>query len=277
VFFLSHDVFISYASQNKQTADAVCHVLEANKIKCWIAPRNVSGGIPYAREINKAINDSDVFVLVFSEFAQKSRFVSSEIDLAFKNNKPILSFNIDGTLPEDEMEFYLSACHWLDAYPEPEVVFKKLIKDTFNLLQKSVTDENSESKIVEVLDSGVVKDSESKIVNNENKFLSNIISKIGVMNKKTLVIFAIVILITVIGIVSWYNLQPMDISVNNTNNSNNTVNNTTQYNNDPTESQNNRPDTSNSRPDTSNNKRDKTDNKRDKLDPIRDLPWDPEF
>jgi hypothetical protein len=123
-----HDVFISYASQNKQTADAICHVLEVNKIKCWIAPRNVSGGIPYAREINKAIMDTAMVVLVFSEFAQKSKFVKGEIELAFSKNKPIITFDIDGTIPQGEMEFYLNINRLLDAYPCPEKNFGKLVK-----------------------------------------------------------------------------------------------------------------------------------------------------
>ena len=43
-----HEVFISYSTADKITADAICHVLEQNKMKCWIAPRNIHGGKPYA-------------------------------------------------------------------------------------------------------------------------------------------------------------------------------------------------------------------------------------
>ena len=48
---MSHHVFISYASKNKQLADALCHTLEQHRISCWIAPRDVLPGEPYAREI----------------------------------------------------------------------------------------------------------------------------------------------------------------------------------------------------------------------------------
>lgn len=37
---MEHEVFISYVSQDKAIADAVCHSLEENKILCWIAPRD---------------------------------------------------------------------------------------------------------------------------------------------------------------------------------------------------------------------------------------------
>ena len=41
---MSHDVFISYASQDKSTADAICNALEQKRIRCWIAPRDVLPG-----------------------------------------------------------------------------------------------------------------------------------------------------------------------------------------------------------------------------------------
>jgi hypothetical protein len=41
---MARDVFISYSSKDKPTADAVCATLEANGIHCWIAPREVVPG-----------------------------------------------------------------------------------------------------------------------------------------------------------------------------------------------------------------------------------------
>ncbi len=54
---MAHHVFISYASKNKQLADALCHTLEQHRISCWIAPRDVLPGEPYAREIIRGIRD----------------------------------------------------------------------------------------------------------------------------------------------------------------------------------------------------------------------------
>ncbi len=36
---MSFDVFISYSSIDKTTADAACNALESAGIRCWIAPR----------------------------------------------------------------------------------------------------------------------------------------------------------------------------------------------------------------------------------------------
>ena len=126
---MGHDIFISYSSKDKQTADAICHVLEENKLKCWIAPRNILAGRNYAEQIMAGIKQAKIVVLVFSKNSQESVFVNNEIDNAFSNNKPIISFKIDETLPENKMGFFLKNKHWLDAYPNPEPVFETLVRD----------------------------------------------------------------------------------------------------------------------------------------------------
>ena len=133
-----HDVFISYSTKDKVTADAICHTLESNKMRCWIAPRNITSGKPYAEEIMDAIEETKIVVLVFSSNSQASQFVNNEVNVAFSKSKPILSFKIDESMPEREMEYFLKTNHWLDAYPEPEKVFKTLVKDASRI----VGDEN---------------------------------------------------------------------------------------------------------------------------------------
>lgn len=130
---MKHDVFISYSTMNKNTADAICHVLEQNNLNCWIAPRNITSGKNYSNEIIKGIKSAKIVVLVFSKYSQESVFVKNEIDIAFSNEKPIISFKIDETMPKDEMEYFLKNKHWLEAYPEPEKYFERLIRDALKL------------------------------------------------------------------------------------------------------------------------------------------------
>ena len=59
------DVFISYSSQDKPTADAACAALESANIRCWIAPRDIDPGRDYAESIIDAIESARVFVLIF--------------------------------------------------------------------------------------------------------------------------------------------------------------------------------------------------------------------
>ncbi|WP_298501450.1 toll/interleukin-1 receptor domain-containing protein [uncultured Methanobrevibacter sp.] len=131
---MAHDVFISYSSKDKITADAICHTLEENNIRCWIAPRNITAGKAYADEIMDAITSTKIVVLVFSTNSQGSQFVNNEINIAFSNNKPILSFKIDESMPHDDLEYFLKVNHWLEAFPHPEKVFKTLVSDASKLI-----------------------------------------------------------------------------------------------------------------------------------------------
>ncbi len=41
---MAHDIFVSYAHQDRTVANAVLATLEAHGIRCWIAPRDILPG-----------------------------------------------------------------------------------------------------------------------------------------------------------------------------------------------------------------------------------------
>lgn len=125
---MAHHVFISYASKNKQLADALCHTLEQHRISCWIAPRDVLPGEPYAREIIRGIRDCQIIVLIYTNDSNASEHVLNEIDKAFNYGKVIIPFIADDTRMSDEFDYYLSRKHWLTAFPNPEQHFAKLVE-----------------------------------------------------------------------------------------------------------------------------------------------------
>jgi hypothetical protein len=112
-------VFISYSSKDKTVADAVCATLESRKIRCWIAPRDVPPGKPYAASLVNAISDSRVFVLVLSEGSNQSSHVLREVGEAVDNGIPILPLRIEDVEPSQEMRYYIKSIHWLDAMTPP--------------------------------------------------------------------------------------------------------------------------------------------------------------
>lgn len=132
-----HDVFISYSTKNSELANKICYLLEQNKLKCWIAPRNIPSGTNYIEEITEGIKSTKIVVLVYSSYSQASKYVNNEINMAFSNNKPILSFNIDNSLPSEEMEYNLKVSQWLPAYPNPEDEFETLVVDALKLCNEN--------------------------------------------------------------------------------------------------------------------------------------------
>src|SRR5262245_16648322 len=116
---MAHDVFISYSSHDKLAADAVCSALEAARIRCWIAPRDVVPALNYSGQITRAIKTSRVMVLIFSEHSNVSEAVLSEVELAANARVRILNFRVDDSPLGDDLRFYLQPRQWLDALTPP--------------------------------------------------------------------------------------------------------------------------------------------------------------
>lgn len=140
------DVFISYSSQDKPTADAACAALEAADIRCWIAPRDISPGRDYGESIIDAIESARVFVLIFSSNANASPQIKREVERAVSKGLPIIPVRIEDVVPSRTLEYFISSPHWLDAFPPPrERYFAKLIVSVRALLdtEKSETPQNT--------------------------------------------------------------------------------------------------------------------------------------
>lgn len=116
---MSHQVFISYCTEDAPVAEAVCGALEQDGIKCWMAPRDVQPGENWGRSIIKAIASSKLMVLVFSGHTNTSRHVNNEIERAVSHRITILPFRIEKVQPSEDLELFISSCHWLDAYTPP--------------------------------------------------------------------------------------------------------------------------------------------------------------
>lgn len=125
---MEHDIFISYSSKDRDTAFSICNMLENNNLLCWIAPRNVTGGKSYAREIIEAINKSTVVLFIFSDNSNKSEHVENEIDNAFSAGKIIIPFRISDTLISPELKYYLNKKHWINGLPSPSERFSDLLE-----------------------------------------------------------------------------------------------------------------------------------------------------
>jgi hypothetical protein len=139
---MAHDVFICYANEDRERAGEICDSLEARGMQCWIAPRDVPPGAPYARAIIDAIRESRVFVLVFSSIANASDHVLREVESAADNNIPIIPFQIEDVVPSEEMPYYIKRVHWLDAFAPPlEQHLERLCEAVQGMLGRDVTAE----------------------------------------------------------------------------------------------------------------------------------------
>lgn len=135
---MSHDVFISHSSIDKSIADAVTAALEQAQIRCWIAPRDILPGESWGGSIVDAIESSKVMVIIFSSHSNDSKQVMREVERAVQKDVVVVPVRVENVQPSRDMEYFLSATHWLDAItPEMDVHLKDLTATVQALLNKS--------------------------------------------------------------------------------------------------------------------------------------------
>ncbi len=162
---MNKDVFISYSSNDKASADALCHHLEESGIRCWIAPRDVPVGADWPDSISEAVRTSSMFIVVFSQDTSNSRHVKSEIRQAFDGEKVIVPIRMSSIKPTGGYDHLLGNSHWIDAFP--------------NGIEKHIESIISTIKLV-------LKREDSIHENNGSKFLQN--KRQSPFSKKTLLL-----------------------------------------------------------------------------------------
>ena len=110
-----YDIFISHSSIDADTALLLCEAFENQGFQCWIAPRNVTVGLPFAGSIVKGIHNSKAIVVLFSTNANKSNGVLKELEIANRRAMPIIPLRIEDVFPTEAIEYYLVSNHWMDA------------------------------------------------------------------------------------------------------------------------------------------------------------------
>lgn len=115
---MNHKVFISYSSENLNEATAVRRSLEDNGITCWMALRDVNPGDEFGNLIDDAIMCAPIVVVIFSKSAALSKWVNSEISVAYEENKVIIPYRIDTTPLKGNIRIMLNHKHWINAHPD---------------------------------------------------------------------------------------------------------------------------------------------------------------
>ncbi|MDD1653077.1 MAG: toll/interleukin-1 receptor domain-containing protein [Methanomicrobiales archaeon] len=133
---VSRDVFISYAMEDREVADAICTKLESEGVSCWIAPRDILAGVSFPRAIVDAIDASTLVVLVFSSRSNRSPHVVRELTRAVSKNLPIIPFRIENVVPSKDMEYLIGTPHWYDAFTGPRDQHLQELANTLHILLK---------------------------------------------------------------------------------------------------------------------------------------------
>lgn len=147
-----HKVFISYSSKNLDIANTIYNMLESRHISCWMAPRDLITGEDYGTSIEEAIRTSQIVIFVFSKFGNKSRWVQSELAIAFSEQKIIIPFKIDNVSPKGIVRMVLTKSQWVEALNESNEHYAKLLERVNVALDESTIKENSRYRILKMIE-----------------------------------------------------------------------------------------------------------------------------
>lgn len=109
------DIFVSHSSKDNILANKIVSGLEKAGYKCWIAPRDINPGTPYARSIMEGIKGCDTFIVLITDNSIVSEDVLNEVDNAHSLRKRLIPVWLGQTKLSPELNYYLSRTQWVTA------------------------------------------------------------------------------------------------------------------------------------------------------------------
>src|ERR1700676_3547979 len=116
---MAQEGFISSSQPDRHCAFELVARLEGQGINCWVAPRDIPPAAEWGAEKMDAISSARAMILVFSANSNQSPQVRREVERAVHKQLSVLPFRIEDVPPSKSLEFFLSAQHWMDAFPPP--------------------------------------------------------------------------------------------------------------------------------------------------------------
>jgi hypothetical protein len=134
---MSHDIFISYASDDKRAASRIRRMLEASGVTCWIDTHDIPGASVWPAEIVEAIRGCRALLLILPTLPNRSENVAREVELAAHARKKLLMIRLNNVATSPDIELFVSNLERLDAFPAPLGFYgPKIIRSVWRLLQR---------------------------------------------------------------------------------------------------------------------------------------------
>lgn len=92
-----HIIFISHCLEDSDIALWLARKLKESGLEIWLDHNNIKPGQSIVDSVNSAIESCNVFILLWSDNAQKSQWVNFEWTSAITINKTIVPIILDDT------------------------------------------------------------------------------------------------------------------------------------------------------------------------------------
>ncbi len=124
------DVFLSYAHQDKDVARQIKQAFSEAGISAWTAHDDIPAGDSWVPAIQKALQEADVMIVIFSEDSLRSTSMAAEWGYFIRQNKFIVPVRVNNI----RMPYQLARYTFIDATQDVESALPELIQTVQHIL-----------------------------------------------------------------------------------------------------------------------------------------------
>ncbi len=154
------NIFVSYAKDQKNTAKRLVTKLETEGYLCWIEPRDLKTQTDKNAEINIAIANCQIMIMIISTNCNTNDELITQHGNAFDQEKQIIPFVISALPKTVTNQHFLNSHHWINAYEDS---FDEATTNLLDLIQ------NNEEVAIEKPEKNVKKNTVETTINTNTK------------------------------------------------------------------------------------------------------------
>ena len=138
---MTGEIFISYRRADEVWARFLHRQLRAEGVEAWYDAL-VGPGQDWRGTTAKALEASQIFVLLFSENAAQSREVVKELAAATHEQKLVVPVRLQNIEPKGAFLYELASRNWVNAYEDTDTKLAELAKGLAQLVRTGARDES---------------------------------------------------------------------------------------------------------------------------------------
>jgi Tol biopolymer transport system component len=138
---MAGEIFISYRRADEAWARLLHSQLRSEGVEAWYDAQ-VGPGQDWRIATAKALEASNIFVLLFSANAAQSSDIAKELAAATLEKKLIIPVRLENIAPKGAFLYELAARNWVNAFENTEVKLAELAKGLAHLVRTGARDES---------------------------------------------------------------------------------------------------------------------------------------
>jgi hypothetical protein len=138
---MAGEIFISYRRADQAWARLLHEKLRAEGVEAWYDAQ-VGAGEDWRIATAHALEDSRIFVLLFSSAAAQSSDIAKELAAAVLEKKLIVPVRLENIAPKGAFLYELASRNWINAYDDTEAKLAEVAKGLARLVRSGAKDDS---------------------------------------------------------------------------------------------------------------------------------------